>query len=67
MLVSGVENSKGQTSNSEVVGLALKLARSSTDKFHDVILDNIKDEPMLELLRNSTRSEEKQEDRRKEN
>ena len=63
-LTSAVENLKGQTSNSEVVGLALKLAKSNMDKFLEIILKDIKDEPMLELLRNPARRGEKTDARR---
>lgn len=50
-LGSSISKLKGQTSNSEIVGLSLKFASSNMDTFLKGVLKDLKDEPIIEMLR----------------
>jgi hypothetical protein len=50
-LASSLSKIKGETSNSEVVGLSLSFANSNMDRFLEIILNDIKDEPLIRMLR----------------
>lgn len=63
-LSSAVERLKGQTSNSEVVGLALALAKSKVDEFLKMTMKDVEGEPLLELLKRQARKGEKTDARR---
>ena len=58
-LASAVQSVKGKTSNSEVVGLALKLAESNMHEFLRMVLKDVEDDPVLGLLRNPAKRGEK--------
>ena len=42
---------KGETSNSEIVGLSLDFASSNMDKFLEEILNDVRDEPIISMLK----------------
>jgi hypothetical protein len=54
-LALSVSKLKGQTSNSEVVGLSLSFASSNLDEFLDGILKEVKNESIIKMLRNPVR------------
>jgi hypothetical protein len=50
-LTFSVSKIKGRSSNSEVVGLSVRFASSNMDTFLEGILKEIKDEPIIQMLR----------------
>lgn len=64
-LASSVSKIKGQTSNSEVVGLSLNFASSNIDGFLEVILKDVRDEPIIKMLRKPVRKRGERTDARR--
>jgi len=63
-LVDSVSKVRGKTSSSEFVGLSLDFASSNIDNFLEGIIDRMKDDPIMQLMRNPARKGERNDSRR---